>query len=337
MEYQRQTAVARARLDALHAFIERVAPDRETTAERLDHAAAVVLAGFDRAGVDAILLKGQGLATLLYGAGNRRSFSDVDLLVDPAEFDAAEDALARLGYVNGDPDIDDVGRVVHAHMWVRTEAGSNVHPPIDLHRWLPGARADPAVAWDALVARRVRVDLGGRPVAVLDRVGQAMHLATHSAQHGPAVSKHIHELELALEVWPIEVWESAAQLAGQIAATEAFAAGLRLSRRGTAVAARLELPPTETLDWVIRHRGDRPRGTFHLQALAGARDLRDGFSVLRRSLLPRRAWIIHAYPWAERSWLRMIAAYGVHLAQAPAMAARACTFGRRARRAGRTH
>jgi predicted nucleotidyltransferase len=238
----------------------------------LDAAAGEVLAAFGDAGVDALLLKGRGLATLLYGRGDHRSFSDVDLLVAPERFDAAERVLPKLGYAHGDVDIDDVGRVVHAHTWVRTAPPSTADPPIDLHRWLPGSCADPAVAWEALVARRVWVGLGGSCVPVLDRVGQAMHVATHAAQHGQASEKHASEL--ALELWP-DVSEAAARLAAEIGATEAFAAGLRLSRRVASVAALLGLPATERLDWVIRHRDGRVPGTFHLEALAEAKSLRN--------------------------------------------------------------
>jgi hypothetical protein len=98
------------------------------------------------------------------------------------------------------------------------------------------------------------------------------------------------------------------------------------------VATRLDLPATDTLDWLIRHRGERPRGTFHLQALAEARSVHDRLDVLRRSLLPRRKWIVQQHPWATRGGFHMLAAYGAHLAKAPAWAARAWTFRRRAAR-----
>lgn len=337
MEARRQTGVAPARIAALQRFLARVTPEPEHSTARLDAAAAEALAAFAEAGVDALLLKGRGLAALLYGPGDHRSFSDVDLLVAPANQAAAENALCRLGYVDAGADqgIDDIGGVVHAHTWERTAPRSAADPPIDLHRWLPGALADPAVAWEALLARRAWIELGGGQAPVLDRAGQAMHLATHAAQHGPAVEKHVHELELSLALWPAEVWESAARLAGEIDATEAFAAGLRLSRRGAAVAMALGLPATDRLNWMIRHRRERPRGMFHLQALAEARTSRDRLDVLRRSLLPRRAWIIDQHRWAEHGGLRVLAAYALHLAKAPAWAARAWRFRRRSRHAGR--
>jgi hypothetical protein len=51
-------------------------------------------------------------------------------------------------------------------------------------------------------------------------------------------------------------------------------------------------------------------------------------------LLPQRAWVMHQYPWARRGGWRVLAAYGVHLAKAPAWAVRAWRFRRHVRRAG---
>jgi hypothetical protein len=207
---------------------------------------------------------------------------------------------------------------------------------VDLHRWLPGSSASPAAAWEVLVARRVSIDVGGRRAGVLDRVGQAMHLAIHAAQHGPAFTRHMEELALALARWPTEVWDSAAQLAQEIGATPAFAAGLRLLPQGVEEATRLGLPATAELDWTIRHRATRPRGTFHVQALADAAGADERFRILRRALLPERDWLVAERSWAGGSRLLLLAARLVHLARAPAWAARAWWFRRRARRARRS-
>ena len=335
MEQRQEAQAAAAGLDALQEFAARFAARPSGVTRTLDAVAAQVLAAFRQAGVEALLLKGRALATLLYRAGEQRDYSDVDLLVAPHALDAAEATLRGLGYGNASSaqGIDDIGGVVHADTWIRAAPGSWDQPMIDLHRWLPGARATPGKAWEALAARRTWIEIEGRQAAVLDRAGQAMHLATHAAQHGPGFPKHVDELALALERWPADVWDSAARLAQEIDATEAFAAGLRLVPEGAVVAARLALPSTGELDWTIRH--GRPRGTFHLQALADARGARERLQVLRRSLLPSRVWIMHQHPWARAGGLRVIAAYGAHLARAPGWAARAWLYRGRARRGGR--
>ena len=257
MEQRQERQAAAARLDALHEFAAHFAAPSSGVNRTLDAVAAQVLAAFRQACVEALLLKGRALATLLYRAGEQRDYSDVDLLVAPHDLDAAEATLRGLGYENASSaqGIDDIGGVVHADTWIRATPGSNDQAMIDLHRWLPGARAKPGKAWEALAARRTWIEIEGRQAAVLDRAGQAMHLATHAAQHGPGFPKPVDELALALERWPADIWDSAAGLAQEIDATEAFAAGLRLVPEGAVVAARLALASTAELDWTIRHRG----------------------------------------------------------------------------------
>ena len=102
---------------------------------------------------------------------------------------------------------------------------------IELHLWLPGSRAPASAAWDRLAARRTEIELCGRKVPVLNAEGQAMHLALHAAQHGSSYVRGQQELALALERWPLRVWEEAAGVAAEIDAVDAFAAGLRLLPR----------------------------------------------------------------------------------------------------------
>jgi hypothetical protein len=206
---------------------------------------------------------------------------------------------------------------------------------IDLHWTLFGARSEPAVVWRELWAQRTEITLVGRPTSVPGRPGQAMQLAMHAAQHGPNFTKPLEELSLALTRWPRHVWESAAALAHRIGALEAFAAGLRLVPSGAVVASDLALLPTPELEWEIRHGADRPRGTFHLRALAEAGSLGERMRVVRRSLLPGRTWIRHEYPWARRGPVPLAAAYGLHLVRAPLWVMRAWAFSRRARQAAR--
>lgn len=338
MDESSGAGAAESRIRALQEFAARVVPGpQEGLTAKLDIYAAEVLQAFEKTGVDSLLLKGRGLANVLYGPGDRRGYSDIDLLVPPHQLRLAEETLTRLGYANADAarGIDDVGGVVHGQTWIRSIPESDDHPMVDLHRWFPGSAAPPAVAWEALILRQAWIDVGDRQAAVLDRPGQAMHLATHAAQHGPAFEKPVDELRLAIEMWPVKVWDAAAELALKIGALPAFAAGLRLVPRGVEIAAELRLPTTAELDWTIRQLGVRPRGTFHLQALGEAENLRHRLNILRRSLLPKRAWIVQQYSYAGGGPLRLSVAYVVHLVRTPAWAARAWRFRRRARAAAR--
>ena len=317
---------------ALRAFVARVAPDRAETGH-LDRATSEVLRRFEAAGIDALLLKGPALAALLYTAGEHRSYSDIDLLVAPSRLEAAEKALGELGYTNADSEtgVDDVGGVVHAHTWVRR---AHADPTmIDLHHWLSGATARPAVAWQALSASDV--DRGGRSrTAVLDPAGQAMHLALHAAQHGAAYGRQLDELGRALERLPAAAWDSAAALAEEIGATRAFAAGLRLLSQGAAEAARLRpaanrrggLGDQEPSGTAARHLPRKSAGTGDHRVRAAGDPAPGAVS---------RPGVDRAPASGGRSQhARLIGAYAAHLARAPAWATRAWLFSRRARRAG---
>jgi hypothetical protein len=318
----------------LEEFLARVGPASSDYTDELDAAAVKAFEAFAAAGVDPVLLKGPGLARLLYTAEERRTYSDVDVLVAPRDLTQARETLERLGYRNATDvlGIDDVGAVVHEESWVGVNAGSQRELLIELHLRMAGSEAPPEAAWDALSPHRTWIDLRGRRMPVLDLQGSAMHLATHAAQHGPGYIKGCRELALGLERWPFAIWRGAARLAAEIEATEAFAAGMRLVPAGSELARTLGLPATDRLDWEIRHSGARPRGTFHLRALLEAQGLRARTRVVRRSLLPPRRWIEWQFPWARASGRRLLLAYLIHIARTPEWTARAWWFWRRAKR-----
>jgi hypothetical protein len=324
-----------SRRPELDEFVERV---RDVPRQDLLDAAAVeCLDALEVAGVEALLLKGPALDRRLYQPREHRGYSDIDLLVDPQGLDKARQTLAGLGYDSGEPPgIDDVAGVLHAEAWFRYP-DLEVRPlVIDIHWRLAGCDAPADVTWEELAARRGRIELDGRAVATLTDDGLALHLATHAAQDGPVNVKALADLDRGVKRWPLEVWRSAARLANDLDGTQAFAAGLRLTRPGAELARELELPPSDELDWAIHNRETRPRGTFHLHALAEARGAAQRLDVIRRSLFPRREWITWEYRWAEDAGTTgLIAAYALHLLRAPTLAARAWRYRSRERRAGR--
>jgi hypothetical protein len=319
----------RARL--LEEFVARLAPRAPSEAERVDRATAALFRALVPAGVDALLLKGPALEQALYRAGERRSYVDVDVLVAPTDRAKARRTLSELGYFDAHEPlgIDDVGRVVHAETWLGGPAADYQGTLIELHLWLAGATADPQEVWDALSAGRESVDVDGVRVPCPGRPGLAMGLALHAAQHGPTYAKGLAELVLGLERWPPDVWEAAAELAVRTGAVQAFAAGLRLVPEGADEARALGLPGTERADWEIRNAQARPRGTFHLRAFTEAERVNTRLAVLRRSLFPKRAWIVRQYRWARRGGWRVPVAYAMHVARAPLWALRAWRFTRR--------
>jgi hypothetical protein len=281
------------------------------------------------------LLKGAALARSLYTEpGERRTYSDIDLLVAPAHAGEAEAVLRACGYRSSKErlGIDEVGTsVAHADTWL---SAPEARPhELDVHRRVPGTDAPAETAWRALWEDRETIDLAGHGVPVPARGAQALQLATHAAQHGPGYFKGLRELRMAIERWPLEVWRDAAALAVRLDAVAPLAAGLRLTPEGTLLAQQLGLPVDSALEWEIEHARERPRGTFHAEAFGDAETMRERLGLLRRALFPKRRWLAVQYQWAERGPLRTVAAYVLHLARVPVWAVRAWWFRRRVRRA----
>ena len=287
-------------------------------------------------GVDGLLLKGAALARLLYDEPGQRRYSDVDVLVDPDDLPDARAALLELGYRNASAQVavDDIAGVLHGESWLAMPAGVSYPVVVDLHLHLAGAKAPVRAAWKALKARHTRIEVAGTQVPCLDRVGSAMHLATHAAQHGQGYARGCRELARALDRWPPAVWREAAVLADEVEATEAFAAGLRLVEPGAELAQSLELPSTNRLDWELRQAAESAWALPFAGSLGGAAPSARGRMSCAVRCFPTRAGSVEQYPWAREGRGRMPAAYLLHIARSPAWALRAGLFRLRQRRAG---
>jgi len=310
-------------------FVARAALIAHTA--RLDAVAVNAFEAFRQAEVDAILLKGPALARLLYRADEPRGYADVDVLVSPAQRLAAGRVLSELGFYNFSETrgVDDVGGVLHAEVWLGPVAAGHRRESIDLHWRLEGCQAPDTVVWEALSRDRGSIELAGASIPTLGIPASALGVALHVAQHGPADVKAMGDLRRALERWPLTIWRQAAELARELDGNEAFAAGLRLLPAGARLADRLALPSAELALWDIAHRNSRPRGVFHVGALAQARSPGAKLDIVRRALLPSRAWIRLEIGWARRSAIHLAGAYLVHILRSPVWAARALRHRRR--------
>ncbi len=251
----------------------------------LDREAAVAIEALRAAGVPSILLKGASIATWLYNDGVARPYLDVDLLVSPSQFCKATQVLADLGYaprlIGADPaelgprELDLIGP-------------SNVS--IDLHHGLLGLAGPPERSWQILARRTVTMRLAGADVCVLDVPARAMHLALHAAQNGPVDVKAVTDLERGLAMVHRADWEEAARLAGELEATEAFAAGLRLVRTGRVIADDLALTRRMTVELALRIQS-APSEAIFFERLSEARWIRGKTALLARKLFPTSAWL----------------------------------------------
>jgi hypothetical protein len=320
-----------ARLSALEDFATRAA--EPSTPRAHEATTRAVAAGLEAAGVPFVLLKGPALAALLYRPGEVRSYLDLDVLVAPGSRHAAGRVLAELGFRNttSETGVDEFTGALHAETWQGSDP-----MPVDLHWRLAGCSAPPELAWPRLFATRQTIAVAGHQAPVLGRAGLALHLATHAAQHGAEDVKALADLERGLERWPRADWEAAGRLAAEVEATEAFAAGLRLSAAGAEMARALDLPATPELSWTIDNRRIRPRGTFHLEALGRAAGPRAAVRVLARSQVPNPVWIRREFPWARGGRLRLLAGYARHIVRTPRWAGAAWRYRRARARARRS-
>jgi hypothetical protein len=270
-----------------------------------DKVAADVVAALQGIGIGSILLRGPAIARWLYDDGPVRPYSDIDLLVAPSEFSAAEGVLSDLGFVQHALEVAlPAERPRHAHTWER--AGLMV----DLHRTLIGMAAPPEQVWAELGSETADMTVGGTQMKVLRRPALAVILALHAAHQGAEFDRPLQDLERALERASPDVWEEAVALARALEAIPAFATGLRLLPSGEAVAARLGLSSD---DWT---RGDVEGGkTWHLARTLGWLVETPGLAAKLRFLVGRlfpapvvmrsrvplarhgRLGLLLAYPW----------------------------------------
>jgi Uncharacterised nucleotidyltransferase len=263
-----------------------------------------VLRAFETAGVPSILLKGPSIVRWLY-PGHTRHYGDADLLVPPTARRDAERALESLGF---EPILEQRKMPgwwqEHAVEWRR---GKGL-PAVDFHRTLTGVGAADQRLWDVLCADTETMIVGGFPATVLSLPGRALHLASHTAQNGADKG----DLSLALVRAGEDTWIEAARLAAELEATPAFAAGLRLVPRGRALAARLNLPPTRSVDVALRAAG-APAQALTLDRLARASGPRERMAIVCHKLLPPPTFMRHWSKRARRGHLGLLLAYGERL------------------------
>ena len=269
---------------------------------RLEAATANAFDAFDAAGVQGFLLKGAALSAWLYPEGPKRTFSDSDILVRPADWAAAQDVLRSISFA---PHLDEGAMPAwwedHAIGWFRGSDGAL----IDLHRSLPGVGVDPEALWNRLSAEADQVAVGGRLVPTLTVPDRAMHLALHTAQHG---GFRLHEVQRAVEVTDDDTWRAAAAIAQELDATPAFATGLRMVPEGAALAQRLGLPETAPVDVQLR-AAHAPPVALGFDQLSRAPGVRARLSILGHKVFPPPTFMRTWSTLARRSRLGLALAY----------------------------
>ena len=265
----------------------------------IDLTTAEVVRAMHSAGVRPLLLKGPSFAAWLYAGGAVRPYRDTDLLVAPEDEGPSERVLASLGFASHGPSRHD--GVARHHTWLRGRA------VVELHVTLVGVSAPPAVLWRAFSTGSEKLRVGGVDVSIPAEPARALHAALHAAQHGIAFTRGLDDLVRALRIAPPGAWTAAAQMAEQVRATEAFAAGLRLVADGRTLASKLGLDERMTTAVALRavsastiaHRLDRLAATPRNRRPA----------QLVRSVFPNPDFMRWWSPLARRGWGGLALAY----------------------------
>jgi hypothetical protein len=213
--------------------------ERAAHALGLDAATAEAVETLDAAGIECVLIKGPATVRWLYDdQPDARTYLDIDLAVGPEQFAAAENVIARLGYVNPIAGLRASELAwLHESPWERP--GS---PPvkIDLHRGFHGV-SDRGMWWAVLRAHTEKLEIAGTLVRIPDAAGCALIVTLHDTAVGRG-TKSAEDLRRALNDLGASTWSEAAQRAGRVAALPSFVAGLSRHDVGRVLIEQLRLP-----------------------------------------------------------------------------------------------
>jgi hypothetical protein len=145
-------------------------------------------------------------------------------------------------------------------------------------------------------------------VDVLKPAGLAVVVALHAAQHGVWVEKPLDDLGRALELLPDEIWAAASALAARLAATPAFATGIRMLAPGEELATRLDLPAGGSVETTLR-ASTAPPTALGFDWLARTPGGRAKVRLVVRKLVPDAAFMRAWSPVARRGPVGLAAAY----------------------------
>lgn len=254
-------------------------------------------------GIESIVLRGPDNTAWLYGDPDIRESIDIDVMVSPGDIAGARRTLVALGYAEEIATTPGT-RSEHATAWRRPHGTA-----IDLHWSVVGAAAGPTIVWAAL---RAHAQPSSRvPYCLIpDDVARGLLTVLHAAQHGSSHRRTLDDLECALDRLDAVCLDAVARLAQSIGATTAFSAGLRLSRRGAAIATRLELRDTRDAWTALRSGPDATTPTATGYAWLSETDkLSRKGALLWRKLLPPVPFMREWLPIARRGRVGLAVAY----------------------------
>lgn len=138
---------------------------------------------FDRFGIPFVLLKGEALSRAFYPEDGLRPYSDIDLLIRPASYEAVRSLLMGFGFQLRRPTLE----VEKRELFGEVEFDKQAHRvlTVDLHwdtlmaSWGPPSLLGDVGTWESLE----RIECGGRLVPVMGGESLVLFLCVHYAFH----------------------------------------------------------------------------------------------------------------------------------------------------------
>ena len=282
-------------------------PDRAVRAAAfrlsLDAALEELIEALAADGVHPLLLKGPAFARWLYDDPNERTYIDLDLLVAPAQLDAARGTLARSGFAQ-------LMQRSHAHQREHHESWGRRRPPavVELHHTIFLLDAPPGLVWQRFAANAEMLNVRDVQVRVPGPDASALLVALHALLHGAGTPKPLRDLERAVERVGAETWQRAAALARELGGQEAFGAGLRLVPEGRRLATQLGLPDVPPAR-ALRLLAQTSEPAIAIERLLATAGYRARGLVIARTLLPSPRFMRARYGLARRGRRGLLCAY----------------------------
>lgn len=264
------------------------------------------------AGVRCLVIKGPSVSRWLYEAAESRPSVDVDVIVPPAQWDAAVFALGARAF-RATHEGTHPGEIAPHSVELHREDDELGRHSVDLHRYFPGINAPPGDAFELLWGGRVADDQAGIPVWFPGYPARALIVALHAAR-SPGV-RHTQDDLTRMAAWAeVFGWGEVVALGRRLNALTALRAGLELLPDGAAVVGRAGLLDVEvTREWELMSQN---AGLTALR-LEEFRELpwhrRPG--QLTRWLMPSPVIMRYRDPRASESAFGLARAYGVRLGQ----------------------
>lgn len=180
---------------------------RRANAARAE-AVEAILCSFDEVGIRAVLLKGAALVSEIYPEPSMRPMSDIDILVDGSQAEAAQRCLLESGY---GAEAAKTGTLFdHHHLPMASIEIDGVAIHVEIHHDALSGDVDSSITMDTLTEPLRTIKLIGRDASALGHVDTLRHLCHHTFEpiaeiklgaivdlYGYA-SHHIDDLDIVL-------------------------------------------------------------------------------------------------------------------------------------------